>query len=144
MRSGNITAALLFLLSTGVGAAGGGAPAIAALGDGATIGLGADPEKSRSLTVANFTSKPQGQYRGAANCWYIHLKIDPAGDGCNAPGSPGDSTNAATGTTRIRPISATARPPKVAISWAVGLAHDHSSVVVDGKSVTAFVVVTAQ
>jgi hypothetical protein len=48
MRSGNITAALLFLLSTGVGAAGGGAPAIAALGDGATIGLGADPEKSRS------------------------------------------------------------------------------------------------
>jgi hypothetical protein len=47
MRSGNITAALLFLLSTGAGAAGVGAPAIGALGDGATIGLGANPEKSR-------------------------------------------------------------------------------------------------
>jgi hypothetical protein len=67
-------AALLFLLSTGAGAAGGGAPARDRHRhprDGATIGLGANPEKSVeiALTVANF--KPQRQCGGAANCGHI-------------------------------------------------------------------------
>src|SRR5690242_3991571 len=105
MRSGNIMAALVLLLSAGTAAAG-DAPsiAIATPGDGATVSLGADPQKSVELavTVANFTIKPQGQCGGATDCGHIHLKIDPAGDSCNAPGSQGNSTNAATGTNRIK------------------------------------------
>jgi hypothetical protein len=149
MKLGNLTTALLFLLSTGAAAAAGGAPtiAIAIPGDGATVSLGTDPEKSVeiALTVANFTIKPQGQCGGVADCGHIHLKIDPVDDSCNAPGSMGNSTNAATGTTRIKANFGYCPTPQGRHVVGVLLAHDdHSPVLVEGKPVTAVVAVTAR
>lgn len=121
--------------------------AIAAPSDGAVVILGNDPQRSveLELKVANFALKPQGQCGGAADCGHIHLKIDPAGDTCNAPKSPGNSTNAPTGTNRIRANFAFCPNPLGRHIVGVGLAHDdHSPVLVDGKPVTAFIVVTAQ
>lgn len=150
MWSANLLAALCGGLAMMVADAAAAPPPtieIAAPGDGAAVTLGGDAQRSVELEVrvGNFTLKPQGQCAGAADCGHVHLKIDPAGDSCNAPGSKGNSTNAATGTNRIRANFGFCPTPEGRHIIGVGLAHDdHSPVLVEGKPVTAFIVVTAQ
>ncbi len=125
MRSANILAALCGGLAMMVADAAAVPPAtieIAAPGDGAAVTLGGDAQRSVELEVrvGNFTLKPQGQCAGAADCGHVRLKIDPAGDSCNAPAARATAPMRRPGRTASELISASAQRPKAATSSASG------------------------
>src|SRR5947199_8325128 len=65
---------------------------------GSSIALGQDKEGSIGVVVrSNFRLLAAGACAEDRRCGHVHMKIDPDGDSCNAPGKPYNSMNSVFG-----------------------------------------------
>ncbi|SMO62568.1 hypothetical protein [Paracoccus laeviglucosivorans] len=108
---------------------------------GATVPLGADPERAVGIVVdTNIALKPAGTCQGDPACGHIHMKIDPDGDSCNIPGRPYNSMNSDTGGDLVKARFGHCPAPAGRHVIGILLADDHHRpILVDGKPVTALV-----
>lgn len=113
---------------------------------GATVELGADPEKAIGVVVSsNFELKPAGACGDNKQCGHVHMKIDPDGDSCNIPGKAYNSMNSDFGGDLIKARFAHCPSPSGKHVIGILLADDHHKpILVDGKPVTALVEVTTK
>ena len=110
---------------------------------GSVVELGDDLEKAIGVVVrSNFTLLPAGACGDNRQCGHVHMKIDPKGDTCNAPGKPYNSMNSEFGGTLIK-----ARFGHCAVAGGnhvIGVLladNHHRPILVGGKPVTATVAV---
>jgi hypothetical protein len=108
---------------------------------GSVVELGDDLEKAIGVVVrSNFALLPAGACGDNRQCGHVHMKIDPKGDTCNAPGKPYNSMNSDFGGTLIK-----ARFGHCAVaggSHVIGILladTHHRPILLEGKPVTATV-----
>jgi hypothetical protein len=113
---------------------------------GLVIPLGADDERVIGVVVkSNFALRPAGQCGNDTRCGHLHLKIDPDGGTCNIPGRAYNSMNSDIGGDLIKARFGHCDPSTGSHVIGVLLADDHHRpVLVNGKPVTALVVVTTK
>ena len=113
---------------------------------GAVIELGSDPEQAIGVIVkSNFELLPAGQCGDNHQCGHVHMKIDPDGDSCNAPGRPYNSMNSDFGSDLIK--ARFGHCPDASGAHVIGILladHNHKPILVDGKPVTTLVTVTTK